>query len=67
MDGSDGDEDGRCPECHDDDPEIVSIRDIRRPSGKSGPADSARPVVARRILVRCRRCGCDGFVLRRVR
>jgi hypothetical protein len=52
----------RCGECHGDDLEVVGAREVRRPSRRGEPA----AVVARRIDYRCRECGCDGSILRRV-
>lgn len=56
----------RCGECHGDDLDVVNIREIRRSSPQEEPSAREGPVVARRIDFRCRECGCDGFVLRRV-
>jgi hypothetical protein len=54
-------EDARRSECHGDDLEVVGFREVRAKS-----AGDLGPVVARRVDFRCRECGCDGFILRRV-
>jgi hypothetical protein len=60
------DGDGRCGECHGTNLAVVSIRDVQRPPRNGEPADVERPVVARKVEVRCRRCGWSDFILRRV-
>jgi hypothetical protein len=44
----------------------VSIRDVLRPVRAGEPPDAERPVVARKVEVRCNRCGWSDFVLRRI-
>jgi hypothetical protein len=58
-------DDGRCAECRSSDLEVVSIRDIERPPLRGDLLDAERPVVARKVEVRCRRCGWSDFLLRR--
>ena len=57
----------RCPECHGTNLEVVSVREVRRPSRPDDAPDIELPVVARKIEVRCRRCGWSDFILRRER
>jgi hypothetical protein len=59
-------EDSRCPECFGTNLKVVNIRDVQRPRRKGEPADAARPVVARKIEVQCRRCKWSGFVVKPV-
>jgi len=59
-------DDGRCAECRSTNLEVVSIRDVQRPPRKGDPPDAERAVVARKVEVRCRRCGWSDFILRRV-
>lgn len=59
-------ESGLCNDCHGDDLEVIGIRDICRPPRLGEALSATRRVVARRVDWRCRLCGCDGFVLRRV-
>jgi len=59
-------DDSRCPEYFSTNLKVESIRDVRRPRRKGDPADAQRPVVARQIEVRCRRCKWSGSILRRV-
>jgi hypothetical protein len=55
-----------CPECKSDDLEVVSTHDIRPPHRSKGKiANEAKPV-ARTIWVRCRSCGWDGSILRKL-
>ena len=55
-----------CPECKSDDLEVVSIHDIRRPKRfQEKPSAEGEPV-ARTIWIRCRSCGWDGSILRKV-
>ena len=55
-----------CPECKSDDIEVVSVHDIRPPGRSRGmSANEAKPV-ARTIWVRCRSCGWDGSILRKL-
>jgi hypothetical protein len=56
----------RCPECHSTNLEVTNVRDVQRPAKKDEPPDAERPVVARKIEVRCRRCKWSDFLLRRV-
>jgi hypothetical protein len=58
--------DGRCAECRSTNLEVVSMRDVQRPARRGEPQDAERPVVARKVEVRCRRCGWSDFILRRV-
>ena len=62
-----GNDDSRCPECFGTNLKVESIRDVRRPARKGEPpSDAGRPVVARQVEVRCRRCKWSGSILRRV-
>ena len=56
----------RCGECRGDDLEVVGIREVRRPTRRGEASAEAGRIVALRVNFRCRTCGCDGFVLRRV-
>jgi hypothetical protein len=58
--------DGRCAECRSTNLAVESVRDVRRPARKGDPPDARRQVVARKIEVRCRRCGWSDCILRRV-
>jgi hypothetical protein len=60
------DGDGRCAECGSANLEVISLRDVRRPSRQGERPDAERPVVARKVEVRCRRCGWSDFILRPV-
>jgi hypothetical protein len=60
-------EDGRCGECGSDDLEVVNLRDVQRPHKKGEPLDAERPVVARKVEVRCRNCGWTDFLLKPLR
>src|SRR4051794_35958573 len=55
-----------CPECKSDDLEIVSIHDIRPPKRLLGKASQSDRPVARTLWIRCRSCGWDGSILRKV-
>jgi hypothetical protein len=59
-------DDGRCAECRSTSLKVISIRDVHLPARKGESVDAERPVVARKIEVRCRRCGWSDFILRRV-
>lgn len=56
----------RCGECRSTNLEVVNIRDVQRPARPGAPPDAERPVVARKVEVRCRRCGWSDFLLWRV-
>ena len=55
-----------CAECRSSNLEVVGIRDMRRPAQPGDLPGAQPPVVARKINVRCRRCGWSDFLLRRV-
>jgi len=59
-------DDSQCPECFGTDLKVVNVRDVRGPRRKDEQKPAGRPVLARKIEVKCRRCGWSGFVLRRV-
>ena len=55
----------RCPECKSSNIYLESTREIRAketPAGAAGP-----PVVAKNLHIRCRRCGADWSILRKVK
>ncbi len=58
--------DERCGVCGSRNLRVVNVREVRRPTQPSDPVDAKAPVVARKVEVRCRRCGRSDFLLRRV-
>lgn len=54
--------DGRCGECRSANLEVVSIREVHQPPRKGKLPDAQRPVVARKVEVRCRRSSRDRFL-----
>ena len=54
------------PECKSADLEVVSTHDIRPPRRLAAQSADAPGPVARTIWIRCRSCGWDGSILRKV-
>ena len=57
--------DERCAECRSSNLEVVSIRDVHRPPREREPPGTERTVAARKVEVRCRRCGWSDCIVRR--
>lgn len=56
-----------CPECQSDDLEVTSIHDIRPPRRLTGKTAGETEPAARTVWIRCRSCGWDGSILRKVK